>query len=116
MNKLLFRFVIALMTIALLGIIAVQGYLINASFKNKDEQFKYQVKQVIANVSKEVEEQETYAFLSRFNQLKDSIGEDPKQSELLKFFYVEKNAITNETIIYSNSIIYSMDIVLNDNK
>lgn len=105
MNKTLFRFVVVLMTIALLGIIAVQGYLINASFKNKEEQFKYQVKQVVANVAKTVEEQETYTFLSRFNQLKDSIGKTPQRSELMKFFYVEKNELTNETIIYSSSII-----------
>ncbi len=105
MNKTLFRFVVFLMTLSLLGIIVVQGYLINASFKNKDEQFKYQVKQVVGNVAKKIQEQETYAFLSRFNQLKDSIGEIPQRSELLKFFYVEKNSITNETIIYSNSII-----------
>jgi two-component system, OmpR family, phosphate regulon sensor histidine kinase PhoR len=105
MNKTLFRIVVFLMTISLLGIIVVQGYLINASFKNKEEQFKYQVKQVIGNVSKKLQEQETYTFLSRYNKLKDSIGEIPQQSELLKFFYVEKNAITNETIIYSNSII-----------
>ncbi len=105
MNKTLFRLVVLLMTISLLGIIAVQAYLINASFKNKEEQFKYQVKQVLGNVSKKIEEQETYTFLSRFNKLKDSIGKTPQQSELLKFFYVEKNGITNETIIYSNSII-----------
>jgi two-component system phosphate regulon sensor histidine kinase PhoR len=105
MNKTLFRIIVFLMTLSLLGIIVVQGYLINASFKNKDEQFKYQVKQVIANVSKNLESQETYTFLSRFNKLKDSIGKIPQQSELLKFFYVEKNGITNETIIYSNSII-----------
>ncbi len=105
MNKTLFRFVVFLMTISLLGIIVVQGYLINASFKNKEEQFRYQVKQVIGNVSKKLQEQETFTFLSRYNKLKDSIGENPEKSELLKFFYVEKNTITNETIIYSNSII-----------
>jgi two-component system, OmpR family, phosphate regulon sensor histidine kinase PhoR len=105
MNKTLFRFVVFLMSISLLGIIVVQGYLINASFKNKDEQFKYQVKQVIGNVAKKLQEQETYAFLSKYNRLKDSIGKSPQQSELLKFFYVQKNTSTNETIIYSNSII-----------
>lgn len=105
MNKALFRFVVFLMTISLLGIIVVQGYLINASFKNKDEQFKYQIKQVISNVAKEIQEEETYSFLSKYNRLKDSIGKNPQQSELLKFFYVQKNASTNETIIYSNSII-----------
>ncbi|MES2811001.1 MAG: HAMP domain-containing sensor histidine kinase [Bacteroidota bacterium] len=107
------------MTISLLGIIAVQGYLIYTSFKNKEEQFKFQVKQVIGNVSKQVEEQELYSFLSRFHKLKDSIGKVPQQSELLKFFYVEKNALTNETIIYSNSIIpedYSVSASFFDKK
>ncbi len=119
MNKTLFRLVIVLMTVALLGIIAVQGYLIHASFKNKDEQFTYQVKQVIANVAKKVEEQEAFSFLSRFNQLKDSIGKVPQRSELMKFFYVEKNELTNETIIYSSSIIpedYSVSASFFDKK
>lgn len=105
MNKTLFRIVVFLMTLSLLGIIAIQGYLINASFKNKDEQFKYQVKQVIGNVSKKMQENETFTFLSTYNKLKDSIGQVPQKSELLKFFYVEKNALTNETIIYSNSVV-----------
>ena len=105
MNKNLFRLVIVLMTFSLLGIIAVQGYLINTSFKNKEEQFKYQVKQVIDNVAREVEEQEAFSFLSRFSRIKDSIGKAPERSELMKFFYVEKNELTNQTIIYSNSII-----------
>ena len=105
MNKTLFRIVVFLMTLSLLGIIAIQGYLINASFKNKDEQFKYQVKQVIGNVAKKMQENETFTFLSTYNKLKDSIGQVPQKSELLKFFYVEKNALTNETIIYSNSVV-----------
>jgi two-component system, OmpR family, phosphate regulon sensor histidine kinase PhoR len=105
MNKLLFRFVILLMTISLLGIIAVQVYLIKASFHNNEEQFQYQVQQVISNVVNKVEEQEAYSFLSRFSRLRDSIGKTPQRSELMKFFYVEKNELTNETIIYSSSII-----------
>lgn len=105
MNKSLFRLVVFLMTISLLGIIVVQGYLIMTSFKNNDEQFKYQVKQVMGNVSKKLQEQETYNYLSKYNRLKDSIGKVPQHSELLKFFYVQKNVKTNQTIVYSNSII-----------
>ena len=105
MNKVLFRVVVVLMSISLLGIIIVQGYLINASFKNKDEQFKYQIKQVVDNVAVKLQERETYTFLSTYNKLKDSIGQVPKQSELIKFFYVEKNAVTNKTVIYSNSLV-----------
>ena len=105
MNKVLFRLVVVLMSISLLGIIVVQGYLLNTSFKNNDEQFKYQIKQVVDNVAIKLQERETYTFLSTYNKLKDSIGTVPKQSELIKFFYVEKNAVTNKTVIYSNSLI-----------
>ena len=105
MNKVLFRLVIFLMTVSLLGIIIIQGYLINASFINKEEQFKLQIKQVIYDVSKKLQEQETYNFLSSYNKFKDSVGKTPLQSELRKFFYVEKNTETKQTIIYSNSII-----------
>lgn len=83
----------------------MQVYWINSSLNNNEEQFKYHVKQVIGNVADKLQEQETYSFLTKYNQLKDSIGKDPKQSELLQFFYVQRDTRTNETIIYSNSII-----------
>lgn len=93
------------MSLSLIGIILVQLYLINTSLKNNEEQFKYHVKQVIGNVSEKLKQQETYTILNEYNRLKDSIGKDPKQSELLDFILVQKNRVTNETVIYSNSII-----------
>jgi two-component system phosphate regulon sensor histidine kinase PhoR len=93
------------MSLSLIGIILVQLYLINTSLKNNEEQFKYHVKQVIAKVSEDLKQQETYSTLSQYNILRDSIGKDPQKSQLLDFFLVQKNRITNETIIYSNSII-----------
>jgi len=105
MNKTLFRLLVFLMSLSLIGIILVQLYLINTSLKNNEEQFKYHVKQVIGNVSEKLKQQETYTFLNEYNRLKDSIGKDPKQSELLDFILVQKNRVTNETVIYSNSII-----------
>ncbi|OYU80361.1 MAG: two-component sensor histidine kinase [Flavobacterium sp. BFFFF1] len=105
MNKTLFRLLVFLMSLSLIGIILVQLYLINTSLKNNEEQFKYHVKQVIANVSDHLEQQETYSFLNEYNKLKDSIGKDPKQSEMLDFILVQKNRVTNQTVIYSNSII-----------
>ncbi len=105
MNKTLFRLLVFLMSLSLIGIILVQLYLINTSLKNNEEQFKYHVKQVIGNVSENLKQQETYSFLNEYNKLKDSIGKFPKQSELLDFILVQKNRVTNETVIYSNSII-----------
>ena len=58
MNKLLFRLLVFLMSLSLIGIILVQLYLIHTSFKNNEEQFKFHVKQVIGNVADNFKERE----------------------------------------------------------
>ncbi len=105
MNKTIFRLLVFLMSLSLVGIILVQLHLINTSLKNNEEQFKYHVKQVIGNVSDKLKQQEAITFLNEYNRLKDSIGKSPKQSELMDLILVQKNRVTNETVIYSNSII-----------
>ncbi|PZQ86378.1 MAG: two-component sensor histidine kinase, partial [Flavobacterium johnsoniae] len=89
------------MSLSLIGIILVQLYLINTSFNNNEEQFKYHVQQVIGNVSEKLKQQETYTIVNQYNILRDSIGKDPNPSQLLDFVLVQKNKVTNETIIYS---------------
>lgn len=93
------------MSLSLIGIILVQVYWFNTSFKNNDEQFKYHIKQVLGTVADKLQRQEAYSFIKKYDQLKDSIGQIPKKSDLLEFYYVQKNARTNQTIVYSNSII-----------
>lgn len=104
MNKFLFRFLIFLMSLSLIGIILVQLYLINTSFKKNDEQFSYHIRQVISNVANSLKQQETDSFLRQYNILKDSIGQNPERSQLLDFVLVQNNRLTNETIVYSNSL------------
>ena len=105
MNKLFFRLLVLLMSLSLIGIILVQVYWFNTSFKNNDEQFKFHVKQVISNVADKIQKQETYNFYDKINRIKDSTGRLPKKDDLLEFYYVQKNPKTNKTIVYSNSII-----------
>ena len=105
MNKLLFRLLVFLMSLSLIGIILVQLYLINTSFKNNEEQFKFHVKQVIGNVADNFKEREVYTFLNQYNILKETKGKQPTKTELLDFYVVQKNRTTNKTIIYSNSIL-----------
>ena len=105
MNKLFFRLLVLLMSLSLIGIILVQVYWFNTSFKNNDEQFKFHVKQVIGNVADKLQKQEAYSFYDKYNHYKDSTGKVPKKNDLLEFYYVQKNPKTNKTIIYSNSII-----------
>ncbi|WP_418262660.1 sensor histidine kinase [Flavobacterium faecale] len=105
MNKLFFRLLVLLMSLSLIGIILVQVYWFNSSFKNNDEQFKFHVKQVIGNVADKIEKQEAYSFYDKYNHYRDSTGKIPQKNDLLEFYYVQKNPKTNETIVYSNSII-----------
>ncbi len=105
MNRLFFRLLVLLMSLSLIGIILVQVYWFNSSFKNNEEQFRFHVQQVIGNVAETLEKQEAYSFMDKYQKLRDSIGKAPRKSDLLQFYYVQKDAITNETIIYSNSII-----------
>jgi two-component system phosphate regulon sensor histidine kinase PhoR len=105
MNKLFFRMLIVLMSLSLIGIILVQVYWFNTSFQNNDEQFRFHVQQVIGNVADKLQKQEAYSFYDKYNHYKDSTGKAPQKNDLLEFYYVQKNSRTNETIIYSNSII-----------
>ncbi|OOG71614.1 sensor histidine kinase KdpD [Flavobacterium sp. A45] len=105
MNKLFFRLLVLLMSLSLIGIILVQVYWFDTSFKNNDEQFKYHVKQVLGNVAEKLHNREAYSFYDKYNHYKDSTGKIPKRDDLLEFYYVQKNPKTNQTIIYSNSII-----------
>jgi len=112
MNKTRFRLLVVLMSLSLLGIILVQLYWIDTSYKNNEEQFKYHVQQVVGNVANKLQQQEAFEFYRKYNKLKDSIGKAPKQSDLKEYFFVERNPKTNEQIIYSNTII-SEDYNLN---
>ena len=93
------------MSLSLIGIILVQVYWFDSSFKNNDEQFRFHVQQAIGNVSNKLQKQEAYSFYDKYNRYKDSTGKAPQKKDLLEFYYVKKNTRTNETIIYSNSII-----------
>ena len=105
MNKVLFRVLVVLMSLSLIGIIFVQVYWFNSSLENNQEQFKFHVKQVLGNVSEDIKNQEILAFVDKINQFKDSTGADEvNNTDFLEFGYYERNSQTNETIIYSNSI------------
>lgn len=105
MNKIKFQVLVSVMSLSLIGIIIVQLYWINSSYKNNEEQFRFHVQQVIGNVANQIQQNEATNFYRKYNELKDSIGVPPKQSELKQFMYVERNPNTNEQVIYSNTLV-----------
>jgi two-component system phosphate regulon sensor histidine kinase PhoR len=93
------------MSLSLIGIILVQVYWFDTSFKNNDEQFKFHVTQVIGNVAEKIQKEEAFSFIDKYKKLKDSIGKDPEKSDFLEFGYYQRDKRSNETIIYTSNII-----------
>ncbi len=104
MNKLLFRLLVFLMSVSLIGIIIVQLYFIKTSLNNNESEFKQRVNQIIKDTAENIKQQETYNILTQYNILKDSIGKSPQTNELLDFVLVQKNRKTNETTVYTSKI------------
>ena len=112
MNKTRFRLLVFFMSFSLIGLILIKFYWVNLLLQKNNEQFKQHVQQVIGNVSQKINDREAYSFMKQYNEMKDSLGKLPKQSDIRKFYLISKNNNTNETIIYSNSII-SQDYDIN---
>jgi len=93
------------MSLSLIGIILVQLYWISTSLDKNEEEFKYHVQQVLGNVSDNLKEKELVSFFTTYNQIKDSIGKDPETSQLKEVYFYERDTKTNETIIYTNTLV-----------
>lgn len=94
MNKKLFLLLVVLMSLSLIGIIFVQGYWIKSTVEDKEEQFSYTAKQVLINVSKELQNKELESFWFNFDY-KDSTSFELSNSNLEKYFDLKKDAYAN---------------------
>ena len=60
---------------------------------------------VLNNVSEKLSDKEASDFVASYKKFKDSTGKEPKQEQLRKLFYYEKDSNTKEILIYTNTII-----------
>ena len=105
MNKTRFRILVFLMSISLIGIILIQLYWIKSSFQKNDEEFRHHALVVLENVSEKLADKELSDFITSYKKIKDSIGKEPLQEQLKKFFYYEKDSNSKEILVYTNTII-----------
>ena len=54
MNKRLYILAVVLISLSLVGIIAIQGYWIKSAIDDKEEAFTYSIQQVLNNVAKQI--------------------------------------------------------------
>lgn len=104
MNKKVFVLIILLMSISLIGIVAVQVFWIKRSFELAESQFKSDVGAALIQVSENISERELndfYQTISRLAQSRDNITE----SELKNFFYQQVDTTRQETFEYAQTIL-----------
>ena len=104
MNKKLFALLIGLMTLSLIGIVFVQGYWINNAYQTKEEQFTFNVRQVLIEVAKQVQLRETEDYYRLYSGLVDSLKQ-PDNVSVSELIYRIVNEDKNETVIFSDGII-----------
>lgn len=104
MNKKLFALLIGSMSLSLLGIIFVQGYWINNAYQAKEDQFTMSVRQILIEVAKKVQLQETEKYYKLYSGLVDSL-DVPENVSVSELIYRIANENKNETIIFSDGII-----------
>lgn len=104
MNKRLFTLLIGSMSLSLLGIIFVQGYWINNAYQTKEDQFSFNVRQVLIEVARQVQLRETERYYQLYNGLIDSL-EQPENVSVNELIYRIVNEDKNETIIFTDGII-----------
>ena len=104
MNKRLFYLLIGLMSLALLGIVFVQGYWIRNAFTTKEDQFTLGVRQLLIDVARQIELRETEDYYNLYSGLVDSI-DTPENVNVTELIYRIVNEDKNETIIFSDGII-----------
>ncbi|HSJ11402.1 MAG TPA: HAMP domain-containing sensor histidine kinase [Gillisia sp.] len=104
MNKKLFLFLVVLMSLSLIGIIFVQGYWIKTTVDDKEEQFSYNAKQVLINVSKELQNEELENFWFEFNR-GDSATVALNEVTMLRHFQVESKRFGSTEDVMSEGIV-----------
>jgi two-component system phosphate regulon sensor histidine kinase PhoR len=109
MNKTRFRLLVFFMSLSLIGIILVQLYWVNASLKNSEEQFRFQVQQALGNVSYKLGKQEAEQFYKYYTQFKDSTGKTPSRRDLLPLY--DKYKMGRTDMVFSDKIARDYDDV-----
>ncbi len=104
MSKKLFVLLVILMSLSLVGIIFVQAYFINNTFKNKEEQFTVSVKKALTYTSNRVAEIEYNKYFEKLNEVLAKGGQ-PDTTDLRNITVYKKNEDINELVIFNTGIL-----------
>lgn len=104
MGKKLFILLVILMSLSLIGIIFVQTYFIDNTFKNEEKQFTLNVKRSLSFVSKAIEDREFSVFDNRLQEYIEKGGK-PDTTALSEIILKYQDDMNNETVVFRNGIL-----------
>lgn len=104
MNKRRFAALVILMSLSLIGIIAVQVYWIQRTVEDKEQQFSTTIKTIMEKVTDRIETRERQDYWNQLLLLSDSVGK-PKSSQIKNFFFVDRDINNNEIRFYQHGIL-----------
>ncbi|OIQ16974.1 ATP-binding protein [Lacinutrix sp. MedPE-SW] len=106
MKKKVFLVLVILMTLSLIGIIFVQGYYISNSVANKQDQFTFNVKKALSNVSNEISDEEYMDFVKKIRDLlRQGVAVNVDTTAFIDLYIKQDISNTDETLIYKNGIL-----------
>ncbi|WP_271764950.1 sensor histidine kinase [Aquimarina algiphila] len=103
MNKRLFVLLIILMSLSLIGIIFVQGYWINNTVENNEEQFSFNAKQILISVSNRIQYREFEEMFFPLQEILDSI-EEPDNKTIRQLLNISIDN-TTKSFAYTDGIL-----------
>ena len=104
MNRKVFVLIIFLMSISLIGIIAVQIFWIKNSIELSDNQFKSDVNAALIKVSENISDRELNDFYRLYSSLSEN-RDNITESELKTYFYQQIDTTKQETFEYAQTIL-----------
>ncbi|KGL63882.1 sensor histidine kinase [Polaribacter sp. Hel1_85] len=104
MGKKMFVLIVALMSISLIGIIAVQLYWINNAVESKKEQFKNDVQKSLGSVSQRIKEKEDAALEKEVDGLIENIGL-ASEAQIRNYFFQQIDTTNNLKITFGGTFL-----------
>jgi len=104
MGKKIFVLIVGLMSISLIGIIAVQLYWINNTIESKKEQFKNDVQKTLVRVSERINERERAEFEKQIDGLIDNIGL-ATNAQIKNYFFQQIDTSTKQRITFGGTFL-----------
>ncbi|MGJ8759719.1 MULTISPECIES: sensor histidine kinase KdpD [unclassified Polaribacter] len=95
MGKKMFVLIVVLMSISLIGIIAVQLFWINNAVESRNEQFKNDIQKSLGNVTQRINDKEEAFFDKKMEDFFDNVGL-ANDAQIRNYLFQEIDTITKE--------------------